>query len=268
MVKFSIIIPNYNSENTIRKCLDSILSQTFKNYEVIIVDDMSTDNSIDIIKEYHKKFPLGQLKTFILTKKAYNGGTRNIGVSKTIGEYILFLDCDDWIYSKDSLKAINEIVEMYGTDLIRLPYVAHKNNVNAKVMIKDDTLEKIAKSVFVAPWTKCVKRSKFVEFPENTLLEDVVQHIAQIDNIESISICRIPYAVWNRDNVNAISSDVAKYDKNSKRYSSVYRNYADLIDLRCKHSYCEEERQRRLKAYKDVILHDDVLSLINGVDSQ
>ncbi len=267
MVKFSIIIPNYNSENTIRKCLDSILSQTFKDYEVIIVDDMSTDNSVEIVKEYVDLY-YDKINLIQLNKKAYNGGARNIGVSKASGEYILFLDCDDWIYSKDSLKAIDVVIEWYGADLIRLPYVAHKNEVNAKVMIKDDTLEKIAKSVFVAPWTKCVKRSKFVEFPENTLLEDVVQHIAQIDNIESISICRIPYAVWNRDNVNAISSDVAKYDKNSKRYSSVYRNYADLIDLRCKHSYCEEERQRRLKAYKDVILHDDVLSLINGVDSQ
>ena len=126
----------------------------------------------------------------------------------------------------------------------------------------------MAHTVFVAPWTKAIKRNKIVKFPENTLLEDVVQHIEQIDNISSIAICRTPYAVWNRDNKNAISSDTAKYDENSKRYSSVYRNYADLIDLRCKHNYCEEERKKRILSYKDIILRDDVLGLINGGESQ
>ena len=264
MAYFSIIIPNYNSENTIRKCLDSILSQTFKNYEVIIVDDMSTDNSVNIIKEYKDD----RIKLMELNFKAYNGGTRNIGVFNAMGNYILFLDCDDWIYSKDSLKAIYEVASISKSDLIRLPYVAHKNGGEGKIMLKENTLEKMAHTVFVAPWTKCIKKDKFVDFPENTLLEDVVQHIEQIDNISSIALCKTPYAVWNRDNENAISSDTAKYDENSKRYSSVYRNYADLIDLRCKHNYCEEERKKRILAYKDIILRDDVLSLINGGESQ
>ena len=94
-----------------------------------------------------------------------------------------------------------------------------------------------------------------------------MQHIAQIDNIETYAICNEPFIVWNRENENAISSDVAKYDKNSKRYSSVYRNMADLLDLKCKHSYCEEQRQFRIKNYEDIIQRGDILGLINGVDS-
>jgi glycosyltransferase involved in cell wall biosynthesis len=261
---FSIIIANYNSEDTIRKCLDSILNQTFKDFEIMIVDDMSTDNSVNIIKEYKDE----RIKLIELRQKAYNGGARNIGFYSSVGEYILFLDCDDWLYSKDSLKAIKEVIDWNKADLIRLPYVAHKNGGEGKIMLKESTLEQMAHTVFVAPWTKAIKRDKFVDFPENTLLEDVVQHIEQIDNISSIAICKTPYAVWNRDNKNAISSDTAKYDENSKRYSSVYRNYADLIDLRCKHSYCEEERQKRIATYKDIILRDDVLGLINGGESQ
>lgn len=263
-MKLSIIIPNYNSQYTIKKCIDSILNQTYKNFEVIIVDDMSSDNSVNIIKEYDDP----RIKLIELNKKRFNGGARNVGFDEATGDYILFLDCDDWLYSKDSLLAINEIINFYHSDLIRLPYVAHKNGVEGKVMLHENTCEKLAHSVFVAPWTKCIKRDKFVEFPENTLLEDIVQHIAQIDNIETIGICKTPYAVWNRDNANAISSDTAKYDENSKRYSSVYRNYADLIDLRCKHSYCEEERKKRIATYKDIILKDGVLGLINGGESQ
>ena len=54
--RFSVIIPNYNSEKWIKKCLDSVLNQTYKNYEVIIVDDISTDNSLKIIEKYKNKF--------------------------------------------------------------------------------------------------------------------------------------------------------------------------------------------------------------------
>ena len=259
----SIIIPNYNSEKHIKKCINSILEQTYKDFELIIVDDMSTDNSVQIIKEYSDE----RIKLIELDHKAYNGGTRNIGVSNATGSYVLFVDCDDWIYSKDSLKDIVRTIANSHADLIRLSYVAHKGK-ECRIRLKENNLKDLANTVFVAPWTKAIKRDKFVPFPENTLLEDVVQHIAQVDNIETMAICITPWVVWNRDNEDAISSDVAKYDKNSKRYSSVYRNYADLLDLRCKHDYCEEQRLWRLNNYKDVILKDDVLGLINGVDAK
>lgn len=259
----SIIIPNYNSEKHIKKCIDSVLNQSYKDFELIIVDDMSTDNSVRLIKEYNDS----RIKLIELNKKAYNGGTRNIGVSESNGSYILFLDCDDWLYSRDSLKDIVRTIVNSKADLIRLSYVAHKNNKECKIRLRESTPSELVKTIFCAPWTKAIKKELYVDFPENTLLEDVVQHIAQVDNIESIAICPTPYVVWNRDNENAISSDVAKYDKNSKRYSSVYRNMADLLDLRCKHQYCEEHRLWRIKNYEDIIQKGDILGLINGVDS-
>lgn len=260
---FSIIIPNYNSEKYIRKCLDSILNQKYKDYEIIIVDDMSTDNSVNIIKEYTDE----RIKLIELDKKAYNGGTRNIGVKNANGDYILFVDCDDWLYNENSLKEIYKEIVRTKADLIRLSYVAFKNDKQAKIRLREKTLDELANTIFVAPWTKCIKRELFVEFPENTLLEDVVQHIAQIDNIETIGYSQDFFAVWNRSNENAISSDTIKYDKSSKRYSSVYRNMADLLDLRCKHDYCERQRQFRIRNYEDIIKRGDILGLINGVDS-
>ena len=259
----SIIIPNYNSEKHIQKCIDSILAQTYKDYELIIVDDMSTDNSVELIKQYQDS----RIRLIELDHKAFNGGTRNIGVKEAKGQYILFLDCDDWIYSNDSLKEIVKTIALTKADLIRLSYVAHKGK-ECKIRLRESNLDQLANTVFVAPWTKCVKKDKYVPFPENTLIEDIVQHIAQIDNIETFAICNTPWVVWNRDNENAISSDVAKYDKTSKRYSSVYRNLADLLDLRCKHDYCEKQRQFRIKNYEDIISRGDILGLINGVDSK
>ena len=263
-MKFSIIIPNYNSSQWIKKCIDSILNQTYTNFELIIVDDMSTDNSVEIIKRYTDP----RIKLIELNKKAFNGGTRNIGVANANGDYVLFIDCDDYFYSIYNLQKISEVIYKTNADLIRLSYVAQTGGKKARVSLKEKTLKELVNSIFCAPWTKCIKRELFVEFPENTLLEDVVQHIAQIDNIKNFEHCELPVVVWNRDNINAISSDNMKYTKESKRYSSVYRNMADLLDLRCKHDYCEEHRQWRIKNYEDIIQRGDILGLINGVNTK
>lgn len=258
---FSVVIPNYNSEKYIKKCLDSILAQDFTDYDIIIVDDMSTDNSVEIIKSYSDP----RIKLIELEQKAYNGGTRNIGVRNATGKYIIFVDCDDWFDNEIVLSNIYKSIRQYRfPDLIRLPYRAYYNGKRARINLHEKDLSELAMSVFVAPWTKCIKKEKFVNFPENTLLEDVVQHIAQIDNVETMGWCETPVVVWNRSNDNAISSDNAKYDKSSKRYSSVYRNMADLLDLRCKHDYCEEQRQFRISAYENIIQRGDILGLING----
>ena len=133
---------------------------------------------------------------------------------------------------------------------------------------KENIPKDLVNSVFCAPWTKCVKRELFVPFPENTLLEDVVQHIAQVDVINSIGLVDVPVVVWNRTNENAISSEVKTYTRDDKRYSSVYRNVADLLDLRCTHDYCEEHRQWRLNNYIDIVQRGDILGLINGVKTR
>jgi glycosyltransferase involved in cell wall biosynthesis len=247
---FSIVIPNYNSEKWIEKLLNSILEQTFTDYEVIIVDDISTDNSIDLITKTinDKRFKLIRLE-----EKRWNGGTRNIGVKNAQGEYILFADCDDWFNSNDCLETIAKVIEENNKpDCVRLPYSFIEIG-KGDVMLHENSLEELANTVFVAPWTKCIKRELFVPFPENTLIEDVVQHIAQIDVIETLAYCPIPIMVWNRTNTDAISANNKTYDRDSKRYSSIYRNVADLLDLRCKHDYCEKRRQFRIDYYLDIL---------------
>lgn len=250
-MKFSIIIANYNSEKWIERLLKSILEQTYTDYEVIIVDDMSKDKSVEIVEKYVDKFK-EKLKIIKLEEKRWNGGTRNVGVENAKGEYLLFADCDDWFYSKDGFKAISDIIDSKRPDLVRLPY--HFIDIGeGDVPLCERSIEELANTVFVAPWTKCVKRELFVPFPENTLIEDIVQHIAQIDNIETFALCPIPIMVWNRRNREAISANGRIYEKESKRYTSIYRNLADLMDLRCKHDYCEKRRQARIAFYEDIV---------------
>jgi len=97
-MKLSIIIPNFNSENTILKTLDSIYSQNLKDFEVIVIDNASTYNSLDLISKYPLKI--------IKLKKNYGASkARNKGISNASGKYLVFIDSDAW-FSKNSLKKL------------------------------------------------------------------------------------------------------------------------------------------------------------------
>ena len=108
-MKFSIIIPNYNSEKYIEKCIKSILNQTYKNYEIIIIDDISTDNSVEIIKKILKK----PHKLIINKTKRLSGGTRNVGIAEATGEYIIQIDSDDWFINNKVLEDINKYLKNF-----------------------------------------------------------------------------------------------------------------------------------------------------------
>ena len=90
----SVIVPVYNAGEYLRKCLDSIISQTYQNLEIIVINDGSKDNSIDIIKEYLKKD-----NRILFIDQANKGlpATRKVGVENAKGEYIAFVDQDDYI---------------------------------------------------------------------------------------------------------------------------------------------------------------------------
>ena len=97
-MRFSIIVPVYNSEKYLNKCFESIINQTNQDFELLIVNDGSPDNSQEIISKYQNKYP-SKIKSFIKE----NGGlsdARNYGVAKAIGEYIVFVDSDDFINTK------------------------------------------------------------------------------------------------------------------------------------------------------------------------
>ncbi len=95
MIKVSVIVPVFNSEKYIGECLDSLVNQTLKDIEIIIIDDASIDNSLKIIKEYAKKY--SNIKVYQNDQNRGQGFTRNVGLSLAKGEYIGFVDDDDYI---------------------------------------------------------------------------------------------------------------------------------------------------------------------------
>ncbi len=128
----SIIIPIYNIEQFLKKCLDSILSQTYPNYEVLLINDGSTDTSEVICKEYVNKYNKFQLYT-----KENNGvsSARNEGIKKARGKYLVFIDGDDYI-EKNYIEMLYKPFNGYDIDLSVCGYI--KENINGDIIYKID----------------------------------------------------------------------------------------------------------------------------------
>ncbi len=111
---FSIIIPVYNAETTIRRCLDSFTNQRFSDYEILLINDGSTDNSDAICREY------ADVNSKICYLSKENGGVssaRNLGLEQAKGEYVLFVDSDDYV-SEDYFAVIDQALTLCCPDLL------------------------------------------------------------------------------------------------------------------------------------------------------
>ena len=111
--KISLIIPVYNVEKYLARCLDSVMKQTFRDLEIICVDDGSTDNSSDILQKYAKK---DERIVVITQANAGLSAVRNVGISKAKGKYIGFIDSDDWI-DFDFCEKLYNCAEKYSADI-------------------------------------------------------------------------------------------------------------------------------------------------------
>ena len=121
MPKVSVILPIYNVEKYLRKCLDSVINQTLKDIEIICINDCSADNCENIILEYAKKD--GRIKIINNEKNYGIGFSRNIGINESSGEYISFIDADDYI-EKDYIEIL------YNTAIKNKADIVFTNNIN------------------------------------------------------------------------------------------------------------------------------------------
>ena len=128
MKKVSVIIPVYNSSNHLKDCLDSVIKQTYKNLEIILIDDKSTDNSIDIIKSYNDK----RIKLIKLKENSGAAISRNKGIEEASGDYICFLDSDD--YCKLN-KIDKQIKFIENREFIYSGYAYYKNGKTHDVKV-------------------------------------------------------------------------------------------------------------------------------------
>ena len=194
-MRFSIIIPVYNVEKYIRRCMDSLVNQTFRDYELIIIDDESPDNSIEIAKSYASADP-DRIRIFH-QKNTRQGGARNHGVSLARGEYLLFVDSDDYV-SPYLLEVVDRRLRETPCDILVFGSTPVDEGGNA---LEDEICESLAPGMYFpkkrpdvvsipgAPWGKAFRTEFYVgtgfQFPEKLLYEDVATRLlyAQARNI-------------------------------------------------------------------------------------
>ena len=127
----SIIIPVYNSEKTICKCVNSILEQDLKEKEIILIDDGSKDTSLEILLEYKKKYDFIKV---ISQENAGQGVARNKGIKLAKGNYITFVDSDDYLSGTDSYSKFIKKCYTKDLDILIFNYVLVKGNINEEVV--------------------------------------------------------------------------------------------------------------------------------------
>ncbi|MEG1590517.1 glycosyltransferase [Chryseobacterium sp.] len=140
--KVSVIVPVYNVENYLAKCLDSLVNQSLQNIEIVIVNDGSSDGSASIIKQYSEKYP-DKVKAFIKE----NGGlsdARNFGIDQATGDYLGFVDSDDYV-SKTMFEEMLNLAEKHNAEMVicNIQKVDEEGNVTQKLTQIPNMPEKI-----------------------------------------------------------------------------------------------------------------------------
>lgn len=299
----SIIIPIYNAEKTISRCLNSILSQTYKELEILLINDGSQDNSLKIMQNYAKQ----DSRIKVINKK--NSGvssTRNIGIKEANGKYLMFIDSDDYINDKTIYTLVEEM-EKNNIDIIRFNgYIENrKGNMlklefpinNKKVLCtpenKIEIIELInhpTKSIRCYCPLFFMKNNNIIPFNENlSYLEDKVFYLENLLNNKKIMFLN-EYFYYYTYNKKSTTKSVDNYIGNikkiidSKQYikeilkKHLYEN-DDMIDISYsvlilyRLDYLVENvnyndfKEIFLNIKNEIIINNDNLKYLNGFKS-
>lgn len=223
----SIIIPVYNVEKYLEKCVDSIINQTYKNIEIILVDDGSKDNSgklCDSIKEKDDRIK-------VIHKQ--NGGlsdARNAGLKIAKGKYIGFVDSDDYV-AEDMYQTLYSLSRENNADISIVSYyeiyggkvISARDSKNLEVYDKIDAMKEVLidRSIQSYAWNKLFKRELFedIEFPTNKNFEDIATTLLLFEKANTVVLLEDPkyYYVRRDDSIVGV-----------KNYKT-YKDYLDVI---------------------------------------
>lgn len=226
--KISIVVPVYNSEKKIRKCIDSILSQSFTDYELILLNDGSTDYTLSILEEYEKEY-----NSIKVIDKLNEGiaKTRNLGISIATGKYIVFLDNDDFIDS-DYLQILYDEIENTGNDIVVAGY---RRVSDTKELFKvSPSKTSWAKYTVISPWAKIYRR-KFIidnniEFLDYVIGEDVYFNLQAYTLTKKVST--ISYIGYNwYDNDQSVTNTKHRGFKKEADITQLFTYIGEKIDL-------------------------------------
>ena len=218
MTKVSVIVPVYNTENFLERCLNSLVNQTLNDMEIIVVNDGSTDASQEIIDRFANDFP-----NIIRAYRKKNGGlssARNYGLDKATGEYIGFIDSDDYVeldmFEKMCNKACSRNFDVVVCDV---RYVYKEKNFIASSRINNDLISKDQVKnhmvdIYPAAWNKIYKCNLFnVRFKKGIWYEDVEFLYRLFPYVNSIGVVKEPLINYvQRDGAITHTFDERVYD--------------------------------------------------------
>lgn len=277
----SIIIPVYNVENYLETCINSILKKNIDNYEIILIDDGSTDKSGAICDEYSKKYD--EIKVYHQKNRGLSGA-RNTGIRHANGEFIMFIDSDDYISEHVDLK---KIVDNLKSDITQYKWIYFYENRNKYVYFPDhhnykgavvDILKRKVQdgSISVSACDKII-RKKVLEknkilFKEGILSEDLDWSLRLYLNIKTIEDINEDVYVYRQQRKGSITSKIKQknimdlyniihnwynYEYEDKRYRDVYYNYLayHYITLLCliNKKNCSKELKKRIYDMKELL---------------
>ncbi|MDO4379189.1 MAG: glycosyltransferase [Erysipelotrichia bacterium] len=264
MVKVSVIVPVYNVEEYLERCLLSLVNQSLQDMEIIVVNDGSPDNSQTIIEKFAAKYK--NIKSYIKE----NGGlsdARNYGIKKAVGEYIAFVDSDDYV-SEQMYEQMYQKAKERDFDLVvcDLNYIYPDKIVPAYSKVARDTtdIKKCMLNIYPAVWNKIFKRELFldgIEFKKDVWFEDVEFIYRLLPRVKSIGTVHKNFVQYvqrkgsitdtvNRkiydyiDNWNGIVeyyqfNDLYNEFKNELEYTYVRYIYATFIKQACSYDYSD-----------------------------
>lgn len=209
MLKITVIIPMYNVEKYIKRCINSIINQKYNNIEIILIDDGSTDNSYNIAHNYEINDP--RIK---IIKKENEGvsSSRNIGIQIATGDYITFIDADDYI-KKNTFYKINNIIKKQKCDIIKYGYIKKYKFLKKKYKF---SIEK----------NKCIHKQKYCE--------KVYPYI-----FKTYDLSNIWNAVFKKDIISNIKFDInLKYGEDFKFMVQALLNSKSIyFETKCLYYY-------------------------------
>lgn len=241
MAKVSVIVPIYNVEKYLSKCLNSLVNQTLDDIEIILVNDGSTDNSGKIAKEYKDKYTE---KIIYLEKE--NGGlsdARNFGIPYAKGEYIAFLDSDDYI-EEEAYEKMYEKAKKEDADYIECDFIweyPNKQIIDKRIEYTDkkDMLTKVR----VVAWNKLIKRELIINnnirFPKGLRYEDIEFTYKLIPLLKKVLYIDKPFVhyVQRKNSIanvqNVKTADIFTILENVEKYykeKNLYDEYKEQIE--------------------------------------
>lgn len=248
MEKVSVIVPIYNSEKTLKKCIESIISQTYSNIEIILVNDGSKDTSLNIMKEYKEKD-----SRIIMISQPNKGvsGARNTGIKNATGDYITFIDSDDYI-EKDMLEETINIFKKYDCDVVRNNYkLAYKGgNVKFKDELEEEknTLvemktqrNSIIKKVLLGKvqsysWlltikSEIIKKNQLLFDEDILFMEDIVFLMRLLFVADNIFFYNEPKYYYYQSNNNSLTKNQTSYIKNMNNILIMKQRLIEILEL-------------------------------------